>query len=155
MLYTLRFFFSSKCRLFHNANLFGSCIIHILYTGCAKIKKKNIFRRQRVKHVDIPPKSQSHSRPSVCTKEFETRWTNFKKIPILWILIHICGSNFGSIGGGKCWSLEVRFYPLFCSHLQLNSHIILWTLITAVSLVSLHTFRSDAHTGRPYACPLF
>ena len=40
MLYTLRFF-SSKCRLFHNANLFGSCIIHILFTGCAKIKKKN------------------------------------------------------------------------------------------------------------------
>ena len=25
----------------HNANLFGSCIIHILYTGCAKIKKNN------------------------------------------------------------------------------------------------------------------
>ena len=40
-------FFSSKCSLFHNANLFGSCIIHILYTGCAEIKKK-IFRRQRV-----------------------------------------------------------------------------------------------------------
>ena len=40
MLYTLRFF-SSKSILFHNANLFGSCIIHILYTGCAKIKKKN------------------------------------------------------------------------------------------------------------------
>ena len=34
------FFFSSKCSLFHNANLFGSCIIHILFTGCAKIKKK-------------------------------------------------------------------------------------------------------------------
>ena len=33
------FFFSSKCSLFHDANLFGSCIIHILYTGCAKIKK--------------------------------------------------------------------------------------------------------------------
>ena len=41
MLYTLRFFLSSKCSLFHNANLFGSCIIHILYTGCAKIKKNN------------------------------------------------------------------------------------------------------------------
>ena len=38
MLYTLRFF-SSKCSFFHNANLFGSCIIHILYTECAKIKK--------------------------------------------------------------------------------------------------------------------
>ena len=35
------FFFSSKCSLFHNANLFGYCIIHILYTGCAKIKINN------------------------------------------------------------------------------------------------------------------
>ena len=34
------FFFSSKCSLFHNSNVFGSCFIHILYTGCAKIKKK-------------------------------------------------------------------------------------------------------------------
>ena len=31
------FFSSSKCRLFHNATFSGSCIIHILYTGCAKI----------------------------------------------------------------------------------------------------------------------
>ena len=30
-------FFFSKCRLFHNATIFGSCIIHILHTGCAKI----------------------------------------------------------------------------------------------------------------------
>ena len=36
MLHNLRFF-SSKCRLFHNATLFGSCIIRILPTGCAKI----------------------------------------------------------------------------------------------------------------------
>ena len=35
------FFFSSKCSLFHNANYFGSRIIHILYTECAKIKKNN------------------------------------------------------------------------------------------------------------------
>ena len=35
------FFFFSKCSLFHNANLFGCCIIHILYTECAKIKKNN------------------------------------------------------------------------------------------------------------------
>ena len=38
-LYSL--FFSSKCSLFHNANLFGFCIIHILYTGCAEIKKNS------------------------------------------------------------------------------------------------------------------
>ena len=30
-------FFSSKCRLFHNATFFGSCIINILHTECAKI----------------------------------------------------------------------------------------------------------------------
>jgi len=27
--------------LFHNSNLFGSCIIHILYTGVLKLKKNN------------------------------------------------------------------------------------------------------------------
>ena len=37
----LSVFSPSKCSLFHSANLFGSCIIHILYTGCAKIKKNN------------------------------------------------------------------------------------------------------------------
>ena len=29
-------FSSSKCSLFHNSNVFGSCIIHILYTGVLK-----------------------------------------------------------------------------------------------------------------------
>ena len=46
-MYILSVFFSSKCCLFHNSNIFGSCFIHILYTGCAKIKKK-YFRRQKV-----------------------------------------------------------------------------------------------------------
>jgi len=36
----LSVFFSSKCSIFHNSNVFGSRINHILYTGCAKIKKK-------------------------------------------------------------------------------------------------------------------
>jgi hypothetical protein len=36
MLHTLHFF-CSKCCLFHNAICFGSCIICILHTGCAKI----------------------------------------------------------------------------------------------------------------------
>jgi len=35
------FFLSSKCSLFHNSNIFGSCFIHVLCTECAKIKKKN------------------------------------------------------------------------------------------------------------------
>ena len=42
------FFSSSKCSLFLNSNVFGSCIIHILFTRCAKIKKK--IQRQNVKN---------------------------------------------------------------------------------------------------------
>jgi len=53
MVYTLRFFFSSKYSLFHNSNLFGSCIIiiiiHILYTECAKIKKDNSGPKRLIK----------------------------------------------------------------------------------------------------------
>ena len=48
MVYTLRFF-SLKCSLFHDSNLFGSCIIHILYTECAKIKK--IIPAPKVKYL--------------------------------------------------------------------------------------------------------
>ena len=38
MVYNL-LFLPSKCRLFHNSNVFGSCIIRILYTGVLKLKK--------------------------------------------------------------------------------------------------------------------
>jgi len=44
MVYTILFSFS-KCSFFHDSNVFGSCIIHILYTGCAKIKKKSGAKR--------------------------------------------------------------------------------------------------------------
>ena len=39
-------FFSSKCRLFHNATLFGFCITHILNKN---LKKK--IRHQKVKQI--------------------------------------------------------------------------------------------------------
>ena len=40
-------FFSSKCRLFHNATLFGFCITHILIQGVLKFekKKKSVAKR--------------------------------------------------------------------------------------------------------------
>ena len=63
MLNILRFFFSSsKCRLFHNATVFGSCIIHVLNTGVLEFERK--FRRLKVKfililsshrRIDLPP----------------------------------------------------------------------------------------------------
>jgi hypothetical protein len=37
MQHTLCFFLSSKCHLFYNGTFFGSCIIRILHTECAKI----------------------------------------------------------------------------------------------------------------------
>ena len=51
MLYNLHFFFS-KCRLFHNATLFGFCITHILNTGCAKIWKKKIRLQKLMRYTD-------------------------------------------------------------------------------------------------------
>jgi len=42
-------FFSSKCRLFHNANFFGSFIIHILHTGVLKCKCKTPVPKVKVK----------------------------------------------------------------------------------------------------------
>ena len=42
-------FFPFKSSLFHNSNVFGFFIIHILYTGCAKIK----FQRQKFKLLFI------------------------------------------------------------------------------------------------------
>ena len=44
MIYILRFFFS-KCSLFHNSNVFGCCIVHILYTGVLKFKKNSGAKR--------------------------------------------------------------------------------------------------------------
>ena len=37
--------------LFHNSNVFGSCIIHILYTECAKIEKKNNSAAKRLTNL--------------------------------------------------------------------------------------------------------
>ena len=70
MLCTLRFF-PSKCSLFHNANLFGSCIIHILYTGCAKIKKKNNSGAKRLRECQ----TVVHK----CTKHLGATSQNFRR----------------------------------------------------------------------------
>jgi len=54
-------FFSSKCRLFHNATFFCSCIIHILHTGvlnlnvklrCQKVKERRGYSRLKEETLD-------------------------------------------------------------------------------------------------------
>jgi len=47
------FFLSTKCSLFHNTNIFGSRLIHILYTGCAKIKKNNSGAKMLISISDV------------------------------------------------------------------------------------------------------
>ena len=64
MVYTLHFF-SSKCSLFHNSNVFGSCIIQILYTGCSKIKKIN-SGAERLIHTMIHPTANLECADNTC-----------------------------------------------------------------------------------------
>ena len=76
MVYTLRFF-SLKCSLFHNSNLFGSCIIHILYTECAKIKKNNSGAKRlrspkRCKSLGARAKLEAGS-PTTCQPQHRTQ----------------------------------------------------------------------------------
>ena len=56
------FFSSSKCSLFHNSNIFGSCIIHTLYTGVLKFKK-NYLGAKRLKYANnrVEQNGQSHA----------------------------------------------------------------------------------------------
>ena len=72
MVYTLRFFFSSKCSLFNNSNVFGSCVIHILYKGCAKIKKNN-YGAKRLNVLAILQWGDRDSTVVLCYKS-EGRW---------------------------------------------------------------------------------
>ena len=75
MLYNLHYFFSSKCRLFHNATLFGFCITHILNTGCAKIWRKKI-RRQKVNGGTSPlPLYDCMAYPPA--SKIRIGWTNY------------------------------------------------------------------------------
>ena len=61
------FFSSSKFGFFHNSNVFGSCIIHILYTVFAKIKKKNNSGAKRLNSWHICPERVSiwHSKHKI------------------------------------------------------------------------------------------
>ena len=63
----------SKCRLFHNATFFGSCIIHILYTGVLKLKRK--FRRQRVNGQAM---ARINIEYCLCTAELQTNRPHLK-----------------------------------------------------------------------------
>jgi hypothetical protein len=75
MLYTVRFFSSSKCNLFHNTNIFGSSNIHILCKKWNKKKKKNNFGSKRLTAscLSVCPYVHPH-----LTTRFPTGWIFMK-----------------------------------------------------------------------------
>jgi hypothetical protein len=127
MVYTLRFL-SSKCSLFHNSNVFGSCITYILYTGCAKIKIINsgakrlndifIFIRTRiiykykvylrtfvlwlmyVQHVGWPKYFYSNV---YCTVERSFSGRSLFGSPIIWICFGPSGKHFLTVIVLRIW----------------------------------------------------
>ena len=65
MLYIL--LFSSKCSLFHNANLFGSCIIHIYIQNVLKLKKKNNSGAKGLISLVLPNQGYLHTESLFCS----------------------------------------------------------------------------------------
>jgi len=76
--YTLRFF--SKCSLFHNSNVFCSCIINILYTDVPKFKKNNSgAKRLRINVmcrtlIKLTPMWLNHSLTNWTCYVYRSRW---------------------------------------------------------------------------------
>ena len=77
MLYNLHFF-SSKCRLFHNATLFGFCITHILNTGVLKFEKKSVAKRLTNHDVTSTAPADRHSSLEYTTHNSNAVHTSFK-----------------------------------------------------------------------------
>jgi len=79
--------------LFHKSNVFGSCIIHILYTGCAKIKKNNSGARSLKRHRNdnIPGFVARNSSVRRCSRgEFSVVLVHIIIMIIIVIIIIYC-----------------------------------------------------------------
>ena len=102
-----QFFLFKMQFFFHNANLFGSCVIHILYTGCATIKKKSgakgFISPSITPLVSIPVAALSKAR--VCGRS----------------LVGIAGSS--PAGGVGC----LHFVSVVCSQEEVSASA--WSLV--------------------------
>ena len=106
------FFFSSKCSLFHHSNLFGSCIIHILYTECAKIKKNNSGAKRLIDcKINIPHPAEWKNSHGLCSCFLGCGCTDQRSRP------------------GQTEPDSQRFYKVTSTCVQYNSCITLITLI--------------------------
>ena len=119
MLHILRFF-SSRCRLFHNAIFFGFCNIHILNTGCAKISPAS-WLLTVILHCSLPWWQKQQFSPK-CSSLFAKYTASYPKIfPHISRSLKIC----------NCVHKTQRLKPLLA---QLNQ------IITLRSIVILSCF---------------
>ena len=131
MVYTL-FFFSWKCSLFHNSNIFGSCIIHILCTGCAKIKKNNSGAKrlnvttrpccgQSIVWSGWLPENSSYRHVRICLARWQWMSQRFEGWTEPW-----SGSHLVCNGSIIDWTYIVlpifAFIILICSAFQMCMH---------------------------------
>ena len=100
------FFFSSKCSLFHNSNVFGPCIIHILYTGVLKLKKNN----SGPKRLICAAGDLAMSNHVYTARLFELERSSpmvSTKIPCVYLFIHLFIYRLG-FKVGLCQSIALR-----------------------------------------------
>jgi len=87
MVYTLHFF-SSECNLFHNSNLFGSCIIQILFIqGVLKLKKNNSGPKRLRRALSAPYRIMGAEQPC-----YSSRWPPSLKVQGWWLAEFSCST---------------------------------------------------------------
>ena len=79
--------------MFHNSNVFGSCIIHILYTGCAKIKKNNSGAKRLICFLVKCPKK-------ICFHVYEVSLKQTPSLNICDVWSRCCFLTFGATFSG-------------------------------------------------------
>ena len=154
MVYTLRFFFSSKSSLFHNSNIFGSCIIHIVYTGCAKIKKNNSGAKRLMMSWGVHPHSpQTYIISKLyfkigCSEQFENLMNDFK---LLWLF---CPLDYVVMFRYFFWVGSLPYhllFPLICGSLFLFGPFIVavvysWCVFCRFRFIRIVMYFVCAHT---------
>jgi hypothetical protein len=106
---------SSKCRLFHNATFFVSCIIHILPTVCAKIKIQNYGAKGLIS-IHIRLRIQS-----TCISHIFTRllfMPRFMQNPVFSLckLKKLCNDNMSNLSKLNTFSSNITY--MFCGFLK-------------------------------------
>jgi len=128
MVYTLRFFSSSKCSLFHNSNVFGSCLFTFYIQGVLKFKKNN----SGAKRLSTYSFHQAHggcyhrnnSETWLNHKRFEVLTAVHTRISLLVVLpsglVNLCqhfGENLESSSAWKMWAVapppQKKFWHMY------------------------------------------